>query len=173
MTKYAWPVGVAPLHQKSNFCEPKRDNFRNLTPFVLLWTNKISFVIIDMMLIGRQTMINCFVFERWRHTVLCYAILCFATFIPTSSKGRASIAMLPKHALSGHSGRRISNSVTTIWFLFLIISIVFIVLLWFVSFSNADVIPYIFLLEAMLGNTPQLSSHELAYTTPVDTSRFL
>ena len=45
--------------------------------------------------------------------------------------------------------------------------------LWFVSFSNAEVIPYIFLLEAMLGNTPQMSSHELAYITPVDTSRFL
>ena len=45
--------------------------------------------------------------------------------------------------------------------------------LWFVSFSNAEVIPYIFLLEAKLGNTPHLSSHELAYTTPVDTSRFL
>ena len=161
------------IYREENATTASWDNFRNLTPFVLLWTNKISFIIIDMMLIGRQTMINCFVFERWRHTVLCYAILCFATFIPTSSKGRASIAMLPKHSLSGHSGRRISNSVTTIWFLFLIISIVFIVLLWFVSFSNADVIPYIFLLEAMLGNTPQLSSHELAYTTPVDTSRFL
>ena len=113
--------GVAPLLQKSNFCEPKKDNFRNLTPFVLLWADKVSFTIIDMMLIGRQTMINCFVFERWRHTVLCYAILCFATFIPTSSKGRAPIAMLPKHSLSGPSGRRISNSVTTVWFLFLII----------------------------------------------------
>ena len=165
--------GVAPLLQKSNFCEPKRDNFRNLTPFVLLRADKISFIIIDVMLIGRQTMINCFVLERWRHTVLCYAILCFATFIPTSSKGRAPIAMLPKHSLSGPSGRRISNSVTTIWCLFLIIYIVFIVFLWFVSFSNADVIPYIFLLEAMLGNTPQMSSHELAYTTKVDTSRFL
>ena len=113
--------GVAPLLQKSNFCEPKMDNFRNLTPFVLFWADKISFIIIDVMLIGRQTMINCFVFERWRHTVLCYAILCFATFIPTSSKGRAPIAMLPKHSLSGPSGRRISNSVTTVWFLFLII----------------------------------------------------
>ena len=165
--------GVAPLLQKSNFCEPKRDNFHNLTPFVLLWADKISFIIIDMMLIGRQTMINCFVFERWRHTVLCYAILCFATFIPTSSKGRAPIAMLPKHSLSGPSGRRISNSVTTVWFLFLIIYSFYSFFLWSVSFSNADVIPYIFLLEAMLGNTPQLSSHELAYTTPVDTSRFL
>ena len=115
------------IYREENATTASCDNFRNLTPFVLLWTNKISFIIIDMMLIGRQTMINCFVFERWRHTVLCYAILCFATFIPTSSKGRASIAMLPKHSLSGHSGRRISNSVTTIWFLFLIISIVFIV----------------------------------------------
>ena len=115
------------IYREENATTASWDNFRNLTPFVLLWTNKISFIIIDMMLIGRQTMINCFVFERWRHTVLCYAILCFATFIPTSSKGRASIAMLPKHSLSGHSGRRISNSVTTIWFLFLIISIVFIV----------------------------------------------
>ena len=115
------------IYREENATTASWDNFRNLTPFVLLWTNKISFIIIDMMLIGRQTMINCFVFERWRHTVLCYAILYFATFIPTSSKGRASIAMLPKHSLSGHSGRRISNSVTTIWFLFLIISIVFIV----------------------------------------------
>ena len=115
------------IYREENATTASWDNFRNLTPFVLLWTNKISFIIIDMMLIGRQTMINCFVFERWRHTVLCYAILCFATFIPTSSKGRASIAMLPKYSLSGHSGRRISNSVTTIWFLFLIISIVFIV----------------------------------------------
>ena len=81
------------IYREENATTASWDNFRNLTPFVLLWTNKISFIIIDMMLIGRQTMINCFVFERWRHTVLCYAILCFATFIPTSSKGRASIAM--------------------------------------------------------------------------------
>ena len=134
---------------------------------------KKSFIIIDVMLIGRQTMINCFVFERWRHTVLCYAILCFVTFIPTSSKGRAPIAMLPKHSLSGHSGRRISNSVTTVWFLFLIIYSFNVFFLWFVSFSNVGVIPYIFLLEAMLAHTTHLSSHELAYITPVDTSRFL
>ena len=58
--------GVAPLLLKSNFCEPKKraNNFRNLTPFVSLWTNQVSLTIIDVMLIGCQTMINCFVFER-------------------------------------------------------------------------------------------------------------
>ena len=50
--------------RKNNFCELKMDSFRNLTPFILLWKNKISFIIIDVVLIGRQTMINCFVFER-------------------------------------------------------------------------------------------------------------
>ena len=107
--------------------------------------------------------------------MLCYAMLCFAIFIPTSSIGYAPIAMLPKHSLSSHSGRRISNSVTTIWFLFLIIYsfYYYFFFLWFVSFSNAGVIPYIFLLEAMLAHTTHLSSHELAYITPVNTSRFL
>ena len=67
-----WGRGVAPLLQKSNFCEPKKraNNFRNLTPFVSLWTNQVSLTIIDGMLIGCQTMINCFVFERWRHANL-------------------------------------------------------------------------------------------------------
>ena len=48
---------VAPLLQKSNFCEPKKmaNNFRNLTPFVSLWTNQVSLTIIDVMLIGCQT----------------------------------------------------------------------------------------------------------------------
>ena len=61
-----WGGGVAPLLQKSNFCEPKKrtNNFRNLTPFVSLWTNQVSLTIIDVMLIGCQTMINCFVVER-------------------------------------------------------------------------------------------------------------
>ena len=61
-----WGRGVAPLLQKSNFCEPKKraNNFRNLTPFVSLWTNQESLTIIDVMLIGCQKMINCFVFER-------------------------------------------------------------------------------------------------------------
>ena len=58
--------GVAPLLQKSSFCEPKKkaNNFRNLTPFVSLWANQVSLIIIGVMLIGCQTMINCFVFER-------------------------------------------------------------------------------------------------------------
>ena len=55
-----WGVGgwgVVPLLQKSNFCEPKirAINFRNLTPFVSLWTNQVSLTIIDVMLIGYQT----------------------------------------------------------------------------------------------------------------------
>ena len=50
-----------------------------------------------------------------------YAMLCFAIFIPTSSISYAPITMLPKHSLSGHSGRHVRNSVTTICFLFLII----------------------------------------------------
>ena len=56
--------GVASLLQKSNFCEPKKraNNFRNLTFFVSLWINQVSLTIIDVMLIGCQTMINCFVF---------------------------------------------------------------------------------------------------------------
>ena len=49
-----------------------------------------------------------------------YAMLCFAIFIPTSSISYAPITMLPKHSLSGHSGRHVRNSVTTICFLFLI-----------------------------------------------------
>ena len=61
-----WGRGVAPLLQKSNFCEPKKraNSFRNLTPFVTLWTNQVSLTIIDVMLIGCQAMINCFVYER-------------------------------------------------------------------------------------------------------------
>ena len=49
--------GFAPLLQKSNFCEPKKraNNFRNLTPFVSLWTNQVSLTIIYLMLIGCQT----------------------------------------------------------------------------------------------------------------------
>ena len=49
-----------------NFCEPKKraNDFRNLTPFVSLWTHQVSLTIINVMLIGCQTMINCFVFER-------------------------------------------------------------------------------------------------------------
>ena len=36
--------------------EKKRaNNFRNLTPFVSLWTNQVSLTIIDVMLIGCQT----------------------------------------------------------------------------------------------------------------------
>ena len=58
--------GSAPLLQKSNFCEPEEraNNFRNLTLFVSLWTNQVILTIIDVMLIGCQTMINCFDFER-------------------------------------------------------------------------------------------------------------
>ena len=58
--------GVAPLLQKSNFCEPvkRANNFRNLNLFVSLWTNQVILTIIDVMLIGCQTMINCFDFER-------------------------------------------------------------------------------------------------------------
>ena len=52
---------------------------------------------------------------------VCYAMLCFAIFIPTSNISYAPITMLPKHSLSGHSRRHVRNSVTTIWFLFLII----------------------------------------------------
>ena len=77
LTKYAWPLGggegvVASLLQKSNFCEPKKraNNFCNLTPFVSFWTNQVSLTIIDVMLIGCQTMINCFVFKRRRHANL-------------------------------------------------------------------------------------------------------
>ena len=75
--------GVTSLLQKSNFCEPKKraNNFRNLTPFLSLWTNQVSPTIIDVMLIGCQTMISCFVFEHRRHAMLC------AIFIPTSSIG--------------------------------------------------------------------------------------
>ena len=50
---------------------------------------------------------------------VCYAVLCFAIFILTSSVSYAPITMLPKHSHSGHSGRHVRNSVTTIWFLFL------------------------------------------------------
>ena len=50
-----------------------------------------------------------------------YAMVCFAIFIPTSSISYAPITMFPKDSLSGHSGRHIRNSVTTIWFLFVII----------------------------------------------------
>ena len=66
LTKYTWPVGVASLLQKYNFCETKKraSNFRNLTSFVSLWTNQVSPTIIDVMLIGCQTMISCFVFEH-------------------------------------------------------------------------------------------------------------
>ena len=62
--------GVAPLLQTSNFCKPEKraTNFRNLTPFVSLWTNQVILTIIDVMLIGCQTMINCFVFEPY-HTL--------------------------------------------------------------------------------------------------------
>ena len=58
--------GGASLLQKSNFCEPKKraKNFRNLTFFVSLWINQVSLTRIDVMLIGCQTMINCFVFEH-------------------------------------------------------------------------------------------------------------
>ena len=61
-----WGRGVAPLLQKSNFCEQKKraNNFRNLTPFVSLWTNQVNLTVIDVMLIGCQAMINCFAFER-------------------------------------------------------------------------------------------------------------
>ena len=40
------------------------NNFRNQTTFVSLWTNQVSLTIIDVMLIGCQTTINCFVLER-------------------------------------------------------------------------------------------------------------
>ena len=163
--------GVAPLLQKSNFCEPKRDNFRNLTPFVLLWADKISVIIIDVMLIGRQTMINCFVFERWRHAALCYTMLCY--IYPNfkhrpCSHNYASKTLALRPFWQTYKQLCDNNLVSIPYNLYSFHSF-----LWFVSFSNADVIPYIFLLEAMLGNTPQMSSHELAYTTKVDTSRFL
>ena len=47
--------------------------------------------------------------------VWMYAVLCVAIFIPTSSISYAPITMLPKHSLSGLSGRHVRNSVTTIW----------------------------------------------------------
>ena len=61
-----WGGGIAFLLQKGNFCEPKKraNNFCNLTFFVSLWINQVSLTIIDVMLIGCQTMINCFVLER-------------------------------------------------------------------------------------------------------------
>ena len=42
----------------------RENNFLNLKPFVSLWTNQVGLTKIDVMLIGCQTMINCFVFER-------------------------------------------------------------------------------------------------------------
>ena len=48
----------------------RANNFCNLTPFVSFWTNQVSLTIIDVMLIGCQTMINCFVFKRRRHANL-------------------------------------------------------------------------------------------------------
>ena len=95
--------GIAPLLQKSNFCEPKRpNNFCNVNRDVDRLSN------------------NDHLF-RFRTLTSCYPMLCFAIFIPTSNIGYSPITMLPKHSLSGHSGRHIRNSVTTIWFPFLII----------------------------------------------------
>ena len=96
--------GIAPLLQKSNFCEPKRpNNFCNV--------NRRD---VDRLPNNDQLF-------RFRTLTSCYAMLCFAIFIPTSNIGYSPITMLPKHSLSGHSGRPIRNSVTTIWFPFLII----------------------------------------------------
>ena len=96
--------GVAPLLQKSNFCEPKRPN-------IFCNVNRRD---VDRLSNNDQLF-------RFRTLTSCYTMLCFAILIPTSSIGDASITMLPKHSFSGHSGRHIRNSVTTIWFLFLII----------------------------------------------------
>ena len=96
--------GIAPLLQKSNFCEPKRpNNFCNV--------NRRD---VDRLSNNDQLF-------RFRTLTSCYPMLCFAIFIPTSNIGYSPITMLPKHSLSGHSGRHIRNSVTTIWFPFHII----------------------------------------------------
>ena len=57
---------------------------------------------------------------------VCYTMLCFSIFIPTSNISYSPITTmimttLPKHSLSGHSGRHVRNSMTKICFLFLII----------------------------------------------------
>ena len=123
-------LGVASLLRKNNFCEPKRaKHFRNITPF--FWC---GLILLKKLYHNRRDVhrpSNNDQLFRFRtltsycamlcHAMLCYAMLCFAIFIPTSSIGHAPIAMLPKHSLSSLSGRRISNSVTTIWFLSLII----------------------------------------------------
>ena len=118
-------LGVASLLQKSNFCEPKKaKNFRNVTPFFwcgLILSKKLYHNRRDVDRPSNNDQLFRFRTLTSYCAMLCYAMLCFAIFIPTSSIGYAPIAMLPKHSLSSHSGSRISNSVTTIWFLFLII----------------------------------------------------
>ena len=66
MAGVGWGGGSLLSSRKATSANRKKraNNFGNLTPFVSLWTSQVNLTIIDVMLIGCQTMINCFVFER-------------------------------------------------------------------------------------------------------------